>query len=691
MRNRLTRWMFLLLFTLPGILLAQEASSDYRDFDAVKQQLESWAREHPQRLELENIGSSAGGAGILVARVADKGETEPDKRPAVFVGANIVGYHNAGTEAALHLIETLLGDGEELTKLLGEKTFYIAPVLNPDAHGGFFATPKHRLSGNDTKIDRDVDGLFGEDGPNDLNNDGRITWIRIPDPQGDMLPDPDEPRVLIKADRMKGQRGEYKLIMEGNDDDGDGQLNEDGPGGMEPARNFAHAYEFNKPETGPWPGYLPESKALMDFLLARRNVAVAVVYGPANHLLAIPRGFGGGGDLGTMKFKPPQRMAQFMGLDPEQEYTLDEVWEVVKDSPMVAQMNVTKDQLAQFMGAGAATKPNDDDLGYIQKLAESYKERLEKAGLDNQRPAKQSVHGGLAPWLYYQYGAMAIELDVWGIPKAKKADAKDEGEALTVDRMAEMSSEEFLALKDETIDAFLKGLGAPPQMTAAGLKQRIESGQVSPAQMAQMARRMGGGGGGDSASAVDSAAKDEGTSNDVMAFIDEHAPDAFVPWAAVTLPDGSSAEVGGVDPFIEIAPPYSLLEPALKVHTETILEMATKLAQLQIVDQKVESLGSGIYRITAVAANRGFFPTHTKLAQRAKSHLPVRLEMTPSEGVEIVTGPRWLTSEGLDGETGTLEGEWLVRVSGKNRQVTVEVFSDNAGHDLATISIEAGS
>ncbi len=159
----------------------------------------------------------------------------------------------------------------------------------------------------------------------------------------------------------------------------------------------------------------------------------------------------------------------------------------------------------------------------------------------------------------------------------------------------------------------------------------------------------------------------------------------------VTLPDGSSAEVGGVDPFIEIAPPYSLLEPALKVHTETILEMATKLAQLQIVDQKVESLGSGIYRITAVAANRGFFPTHTKLAQRAKTHLPVRLEMTPSEGVEIVTGPRWLTSEGLDGETGTLEGEWLVRVSGKNRQVTIEVFSDNAGHDRATISIEAGS
>ena len=82
--------MFLLLFTLPGILVAQEASSDYRDFDAVRQQLESWAREHPERLELENIGSSAGGKGIMVAHVAAKGETEPDKRPAIFVGAALV-------------------------------------------------------------------------------------------------------------------------------------------------------------------------------------------------------------------------------------------------------------------------------------------------------------------------------------------------------------------------------------------------------------------------------------------------------------------------------------------------------------------------------------------------------------------------------------------------------------------------
>jgi hypothetical protein len=117
------------------------------------------------------------------------------------------------------------------------------------------------------------------------------------------------------------------------------------------------------------------------------------------------------------------------------------------------------------------------------------------------------------------------------------------------------------------------------------------------------------------------------------------------------------------------------------------MDLAEKMARVEIVETKSESLGGGVYRVTAVAANRGFLPTHTKMAQRARNHLPVRFEMTPGEGVELVTGPRWLTSERLQGETGTLNGEWLVRVSGKGRRVKVEVFSDNAGHDIEIIAI----
>ena len=67
---------------------------------------------------------------------------------------------------------------------------------------------------------------------------------------------------------------------------------------------------------------------------------------------------------------PPQA-AKFMGLDPEQEYTIDQVWEVAQNLPFVRQNGVTKEQLQQFLGAGAATKVDAGDQAYLDKLAEA--------------------------------------------------------------------------------------------------------------------------------------------------------------------------------------------------------------------------------------------------------------------------------------------------------------------------------
>jgi hypothetical protein len=371
-------------------------------------------------------------------------------------------------------------------------------------------------------------------------------------------------------------------------------------------------------------------------------------------------------------------MARFIGVDPEQEYTADEIWEVAKDLPMVVRNNISKEQLIQFLGAGPATKPDDEDLGFLTKLAETYKERLEESGLDNKRAGAQYKRGGFTPWLYYQYGVLAIELDVWGVPKAPKEEAGDDDGALTLDSLAEMSAEDFLALGEDEVAAFLSEIGAPPQFTAAALIQRVESGQVTPARVAEMAKRMGAGA---------AEKKENGGPSDLMVFIDEHAPDAYVEWTEVILPDGTVAEVGGVDPFIEIAPPYELLAPALKVHTKTAIEIADALARLEIVKLESTNLGAGVYRVEAVAANRGFYPTHTKMARRARSHLPVRLEITLGDGAALVTGHRWITEERMEGQNGSMTAEWMVRVPGSSAEVVVEVFSENAGHDRATLDL----
>src|SRR5262249_21125591 len=162
--------------------------------------------------------------------------------------------------------------------------------------------------------------------------------------------------------------------IEGKDDDRDGRYNEDPQEGVWPDKNFPHAFPYEQPEAGPWPSYAPETKALLDFLFAHRNVAAVVIYGPANNLLAAPQSLGGGGDLGSQKFRVPERFAQNLGLDANTDYTLDQVWDAAKDFPFVRQNGITKEQLGQFLGGGPATKVEADDQAVFDKLAEGYKE-----------------------------------------------------------------------------------------------------------------------------------------------------------------------------------------------------------------------------------------------------------------------------------------------------------------------------
>ncbi|MDP9122375.1 MAG: M14 family metallopeptidase [Acidobacteriota bacterium] len=688
-----------------GAAHAAQSYDQYHHFADVERQLQAWSKDRPET-KLLTIGRSAGGRPLYVLRVALPGEPQPDARQAVFVGANAAGFHNAGTEAALHLLETLLKsprDGQ-LTALLSTHTFYIAPVLNPDAHDAIFQTPRMRRGGNDMVVDHDNDGLAGEDPPDDLDGNGVITSMRIPDPTGDWLPDPQEPRLMIRADAIEEHAGAYRVYIEGKDDDGDGQYNEDPKDGVWVDRNFPHAFPYPAPEAGPWPGYAPETRAIMDFLLPRRNVALAIVYGPGNNLLAMPQGQGGGGDLGTQTFKVPERFAKFLGLDPEKDYTIDQVWELVKDLPIVRQNGADKDQLAQFLGGGPATKVDADDQAYLEKFATAYKERLKKAGLADDRPGAQYSRGGITPWLYYQYGATALELDVWGIPHPEKSDKdKDKdrkagdasADALTLDKLAAMSSEQFLALPVERVAAFMKENKVPAQFTPQMAVDAVKSGKIDPKGMANQMRQMGAGGGGGGGGAGggkgEAAGGKEGArAREVLAWVDAHAPQAWTSWKPVTLPDGTKAEVGGLDPFVEIAPPMEILKPALAVHTATVLDLAGKLAKIELVSLTAADLGSGIYRVKAVAVNRGYLPTHTKLAVRARVHLPVRLEIHTGNGVELVTNHDAKAAERLDGRTGTIEGEWLVKAA-PGTKIEVEVISDNAGRDKKSVPAGKGA
>jgi hypothetical protein len=359
------------------ILPSWAVVSDYKTSEQIERSLQNLAQKYPARIKLETIGKSAGGQTLYLVQIAGPGKVAPNKRPAVFVAANMAGFHHAGSEAALHLIEHLSNSNDkQIEDLLAQRSFYIAPLLNPDAHIALFKTPKQVREGNSSKIDRDLDGLIEEDGPDDLDGNGIITQMRIKDLSGDMIIDPSDSRRMIKADASKGQRGQYRVFTEGNDNDKDGLYNEDGIGGVQPDRNFAAGFQVADAQFGAWPGIAPETKAIMDAIIARPNIAMAIVYGPANQLLSPPKGF---------------------------------------DRPTPAGAKPSNE----------ANRYEAEDLKILSNLADPYKKALDVAKLDNKRSGKQTMPGSLSNWLYFHHGVMTIEVDVWGIPKTQTAKNSD--------------------------------------------------------------------------------------------------------------------------------------------------------------------------------------------------------------------------------------------------------------------------
>ncbi|MFT5463245.1 MAG: hypothetical protein ACI8QS_002131, partial [Planctomycetota bacterium] len=137
-------------------------------------------------------------------------------------------------------------------------------------------------------VDDDRDGVQGEDPLQDLNADGLITWMRYKDPEGTWLPDPTDGRAMVEADTSEGERGEWKLVREARDLDGDDEVGEDGALNAVVNHNFSAGWEEHQDEVGLWPGDEPEVRGLMEFVLAHKNLVQAVVYGEQGNLVKAP-------------------------------------------------------------------------------------------------------------------------------------------------------------------------------------------------------------------------------------------------------------------------------------------------------------------------------------------------------------------------------------------------------------------
>ncbi len=269
----------LLWLILPGF-----AQTDYSNHAGLSQRVNNLARANPQLVKVKSLTKTMGGKDVWLLTI---GTGDVANKPAIAVVGGVEGSHLLGSELAIAFAENLMKNAgtDSIKNVLASTTFYILPNVNPDASEQYFSRLKYERSGNARPTDDDRDGRMNEDGFEDLNGDGLITWVRIEDPTGKYKIHPDDPRIMVLADVAKGEKGTHIVISEGIDNDKDGVWNEDGEGGVSFNKNMTYNYPAFTPGAGEHAVSELETRAALDFLFEEGwNITTVMTFGPTNNL-----------------------------------------------------------------------------------------------------------------------------------------------------------------------------------------------------------------------------------------------------------------------------------------------------------------------------------------------------------------------------------------------------------------------
>ena len=254
----------------------------YYRYEELTGLLHELAAAHPELLRLESIGKSFKGRNIWLAVVTNTGTGLDIDKPALWVDANIHSAEVVGSMTALRLLDHLLtgyGHDADVTRALDTRAFYIVPRVNPDgAEWALAEKPKLvRSSVRPYPFDEEpVGGLQIED----VDGDGRILTMRVPDPNGPWKICAEEPRLLVRRDPTEFSGQYYRLLPEGRLENYDGITVNVQPmkESLDLNRNFPARWRGEHEQRGASyaPGAEPEVRALIDFIGKHPNICSGI-------------------------------------------------------------------------------------------------------------------------------------------------------------------------------------------------------------------------------------------------------------------------------------------------------------------------------------------------------------------------------------------------------------------------------
>jgi murein tripeptide amidase MpaA len=264
----------------------------YHTVDVMYTWLKRWAEQYPDLVELYEVARSFEGRPILQVTLTNKQTGPAVEKPAAFFEGGRHSGEVTSSESVLWLMQYLLeryGEDEEITQLLDTKTIYLKPQNNPDGSDMYLHTAQRNRSSL-RPHDSDRDGLFDEDPYEDLDGDGIIYQLRRrvregEEDKGNAVIDERDPSGRLMK-RMREGEGDWIVVSEGVDNDGDGEFNEDGIGGLDLHRNYPENWRpdsgrdatrrgWTQFGAGEFPLSEPETRATVLWLLTHPHVSVA--------------------------------------------------------------------------------------------------------------------------------------------------------------------------------------------------------------------------------------------------------------------------------------------------------------------------------------------------------------------------------------------------------------------------------
>ncbi|MDH4044098.1 MAG: M14 family metallopeptidase [Gemmatimonadota bacterium] len=633
---------------LGAVANTQAQSPAYLDFNGLTRELRSLTNGS-DLARLRSLGKSREGRDIWLVEIGATAGAPLDSRPALLVVGNLSGDHVVGSMLALETVRYLLaGTDSSAATVLNTQVVYIVPRLNPDAAEGMFAAVKQDRRRNALAFDDDNDGRVDEDPAEDLDGDGLITVMRKRDPAGEYMVHPDDARLMKLADATQGEAGGYTLYVEGRDSDGDGYLNEDGLGGVDLDRNFQHAYPYWERDAGPYMVSEPESRALMDFMIAHGNIGAVLTYGHSDNLVTPPDARGNLADASVLDL-PAFALASNADLFEKGVFASGQRGGFGGfggfggrggGGPQLrgAQPGRDNDPSA---GRRPATTVNAADLKYFEAVSKAYKEitGITKVGVN------RTAEGAFFQYGYYQFGVPAFGTQGWGLPQ--KTPARDSAGA---DQPSGANAE-----------ARPGGRGRPPAGgTPAG---RAVQGQGARA-----------------------GATQPGADAAILGAMDSAGIEAFVPWTSFTHPDLGEVEIGGFRPYAVTNPPAADLGELGRMHGTFAVRLAGMLPQVRIANTEVKDEGGGVFTVSADVENVGYFPTALQHGVVSRSVQPTTIQIQVPPEAMLTGDDKTSTVMRLDGSGGREHLTWVIRGQ-PGASVEIRVLSQKGGTATTTVTL----